>query len=294
MCGIAGVALKEKNGVGKKLVEMLKQLQHRGTDSAGFAIYGGLSLGENEYAITVEALKNRNMIYGAIDSEIKSQEELSNEILRYTIFSSSHEHVMRIAEKLNKIDGIKVLGAGKYEMIKDIGTVDEVEKRFRINEKRGTHGLGHVRFSTESNVDRYHAHPFQSYLYPDTTVVHNGQITNVLKLRRKLEGKGHRFNTDNDTEVIVHYIADKLLEGYKLEEALKESVREMDGPFTYIIATPDEVGIVKDKLALRPATVYESKNVFAAASEKVALETITPSEEIGVLIAGEVRTFKVR
>jgi glutamine phosphoribosylpyrophosphate amidotransferase len=116
----------------------------------------------------------------------------------------------------------------------------------------------------------------------------------VLKLRRKLESKGHTFSTTNDTEVIVHYIADKLLEGYKLEDALKQSVKEMDGPFTYIIATPNEVGIVKDKLALRPGTIYESKDVFAAASEKVALEAITSSEEIGVLGAGEVRTFKVR
>lgn len=294
MCGIAGVAFKKKNGVGEKLVNMLKQLQHRGIDSAGFAIYGGLSLGENEYTITVEAVRNRNLIYGAIDSEIKSQEELSSEILRYTIFSSSHEHVMKIAEKLNNIEGIKVLGAGKYEMIKDMGTVSEIDKRFKISEKTGTHGLGQVRFSTESNVDRYHAHPFQSYLYPDTTVVHNGQITNVLKLRRKLEAKGHKFSTTNDTEVIVHYIADKLLDGFTLEEALKDSVREMDGPFTYIIATPDEVGIAKDKLALRPGTIYESKSVFAAASEKVALEAITQSEEVGVLGAGEVRTFKVR
>jgi len=294
MCGITGVAFKKRNGVGEKLVEMLRQLQHRGTDSAGFAIYGGLDLGENEYTVTVEATRNRNRIYGAIDSEIKSQEELSSEVLRYTIFSSSYKHVMDIAEKLNRIEGINVLGAGKYEMIKDVGKVDEIDGRFNIKAKTGTHGLGHVRFSTESNVDRYHAHPFQSYLYPDTTVVHNGQITNVSKLRRKLESKGHRFSTTNDTEVIVHYIADKLLQGHRLKDALEQSVKEMDGPFTYIIATPDEIGIAKDKLTLRPATVYESKTVFAAASEKVALEAITSNEDIDVLTAGEVRTFKVR
>jgi glutamate synthase domain-containing protein 1 len=294
MCGIAGVAFKKKDAVGRKLAEMLKQLQHRGTDSAGFAIYGGMDLGENEYAITVEALRNRGQIYGAIDSEIKSQEELSGEVLRYRIFSSSFRHVMDIAERLNGIDGIKVLGAGKYEMIKDMGTVNEIERRFNIGEKQGTHGLGHVRFSTESVVDRYHAHPFQSYLYPDTTVVHNGQITNVFKLKRRLEGKGHRFSTTNDTEVIVHYIADKLLSGYSLKDALEESVKEMDGPFTYVIATPNEIGVAKDKLALRPGTVYESRDTFAVASEKVALEAITSSEDIDVLTSGEVRTFKVR
>lgn len=296
MCGIGGIAFRKKCDIGGRLVDMMRELQHRGTDSAGFALYGGLMLGENDYLITVEALENKNPVYGAINSEIRHQEELSGEISTYTVFASSYDHVRKIVDSLNGIKGVNVLGGGKYEMIKDTGTVDDVDGKFNISRKLGTHGLGHVRFSTESCVDRYHAHPFQSYIYPDITVVHNGQITNCMKLRSILERKGHRFSTDNDTEVIVHYIADKLLENYNLEDALLESVKEMDGPFTYMISTPTEIGIVKDKLALRPGIVYEGKYVFAAASEKVALEVVINGDsdgEIDVLTAGEMRVFKV-
>ena len=50
----------------------------------------------------------------------------------------------------------------------------------------------------------------------------------------------------------MHYIADKLSEGYKLEEALEQSVKDMDGPFSYIVETPNGVGIAKDELGLKP------------------------------------------
>jgi methylamine---glutamate N-methyltransferase subunit A len=294
MCGIAGAAYNKPNGIGAVLVNMADALQHRGTDSAGFAIYGGVRLGANEYMITVEALKHNEETYRAITAEIKKQEELSPEIKRYTIFTSSYQHVAEIVENLNRIPGVSVLGGGKFEMIKDMGLVKDIDMRFGLRAKQGTHGIAHTRFSTESCVDRYHAHPFQSYLYPDITVVHNGQITNCLLMRRRLEAKGHRFSTDNDTEVIVHYVADKLKDGYGLDEALEESVKDMDGPFTYIIATPDGIGIVKDKLALRPGIIYETKNMFAAASEKVALESISPEGPFEVLSEGEYRVFKVK
>ncbi|MFC2162108.1 glutamine amidotransferase [Candidatus Altiarchaeota archaeon] len=294
MCGIVGAGFRDPNGIGEKLYEMSRALQHRGTDSAGYAIYGGLQLAENEYIITCEVLGNTDEIYRAITAEIKKQEELSSQVRRYTVFASSYDHVRKIVENLNQINGVSVLGGGKFEMIKDIGRVDELEKTFGISQKHGSHGIGHTRFSTESSVDRYHAHPFQSYVYPDITVVHNGQITNVNKLRHKLEALGHAFTTSNDTEVIVHYIADKLNNGAPLEEALSDSVREMDGPFTYMIATHEGLGIVKDKLAMRPAIIYETKDMFAAASEKVALESIAPDGPFEVLADGEYRVFRVK
>ncbi len=294
MCGIVGAAFKEPNGIGKKLVDMTDTLQHRGIDSAGYAIYGGVQLDENEYLITIEALAKTDEIYSAITAEIKKQEELSKEVRRYTVFASSHDHVKKIIDNLNSVEGVSVLGGGKFEMIKDIGEVREIDERFQISKKTGSHGLGHTRFSTESCVDRYHAHPFQSSVYPDITVVHNGQITNVMKLREELEEKGHGFATHNDTEVIVHYIADKLNEGYQLEEALEQSVNDMDGPFTYIIATQNELGIVKDKLALRPGIIYETKDMLACASEKIALESVSSDGPFNVLSEGECRVFKVK
>jgi methylamine---glutamate N-methyltransferase subunit A len=294
MCGIIGAAFRKPNGIGKILVRMADALQHRGIDSAGFAIYGGVSLNPNEYMLTVEVHEETDEIYRAITAEIKKKEELSKEIRRYTIFASSYDHVGKIVDNLNKLPGVSVLGGGKFEMIKDIGLVKDMDSKFGLSQKHGSHGIAHTRFSTESCVDRYHAHPFQSFIYPDIAVVHNGQITNCLLMRRRLQAKGHRFSTDNDTEVIVHYIADKLKDGHKLEEALKDSVRDMDGPFTYMISTPNEIGVVKDKLALRPGILFENKDLFAVASEKVALEAVAQDGPFEVLTAGESRVFKVK
>ncbi len=295
MCGIVGVGFRHRNGVGHLLADMASALQHRGTDGCGFAIYGGLDLGADEYLITIEKLGGSDdEIYKAITAEIKSQQQLSRQIKRYKIFSSSCYHVQSIIRNLNAIDGVKVLGGGKFEMIKDTGSVSEVNGKYGLDKIKGTHGIAHTRFSTESCVDRFHAHPFQSFIYPDITVVHNGQITNCIKLRRKLESMGHPFSTNNDTEVIVHYIADKLKSGYSLGEALEESIEDMDGPFTYVIATPDGLGVVKDKLAMRPGILYQTKDIFAVASEKVALEQVSQDGPFEVLTNGEYRVFNVK
>ena len=163
-------------------------------------------------------------------------------------------------------------------MIKDVGLVKDIAARYNTKDKMGTHAIGHTRFSTESIVDRYHAHPFQSYIIPDITVVHNGQITNYWKIRDPLERKGHIFETNNDTECIVHYIADKLSQDYNLEEALEQSVKDMDGPFSYIVGTPNGVGIAKDQLGLRPGVMAENDEVFAIASEEVALREVMDTQ----------------
>lgn len=68
---------------------------------------------------------------------------------------------------VDKIDNVMVLnGAHSFEMIKDVGLVKDIAARYNTEDKMGTHAIGHTRFSTESIVDRYHAHPFQSYITP--------------------------------------------------------------------------------------------------------------------------------
>ena len=81
-------------------------------------------------------------------------------------------------------------------------------------------------------------HPFWARPFADISVVHNGHITNYHKLRRRLEEKGHRFATGNDSEAIAVYIADKLAAGETLEDALRASVHDLDGTFAYLISTP--------------------------------------------------------
>ena len=303
MCGIAGVIYKDKktHHVGKSLNSMLESLQHRGPDSAGFAIYGGLNLHENNYLLNIE-VKNNSELLSQLKSTLSEVSPIKNEsliksddkfnIYRCEIKLEKYSMLKPLIGDLDEIDGVQVLnGSHSFEMIKDIGKVKDIAKRYNINKIEGTHGIGHTRFATESGIDRFHAHPYQSYITPDITVVHNGQITNYWKIRDPLERKGHVFESLNDTECIVHYIADKLSQGYKLEEALEDAVKDLDGPFSILVGTPNGIGIAKDKLGLRPGVMAENGDVFAIASEEMSLQGVLDTDHVEQIAPGETRSY---
>jgi Glutamate synthase domain 1 len=305
LCGIAGVVFKDKDlhPVGRFMTRMLDALQHRGPDSAGFALYGGLGLREHEYLLNIE-VKEKPGLLDEVKTKVDTafpieSEEIIPSVENYIIYRckvvlESFSQLKPLIMDVDKIEDVIVLnGAHSFEMIKDVGLVKDIAARYNTEDKMGTHAIGHTRFSTESIVDRYHAHPFQSYIIPDITVVHNGQITNYWKIRDPLERKGHIFETNNDTECIVHYIADKLSQDYSLEEALEQSVKDMDGPFSYIVGTPNGVGIAKDQLGLRPGVMAENDEVFAVASEEVALREVMDTSDIEQISPGESRAYTI-
>jgi glutamate synthase domain-containing protein 1 len=305
LCGIAGVVFKDKNlhPVGRFMTRMLDALQHRGPDSAGFALYGGLGLKEHEYLLNIE-IKEKPGLLEEVKTRVNTVSPIESEeiipsvenyiIYRCKVVLDSFSQLKPLIMDVDKINDVIVLnGAHSFEMIKDVGLVNEIAARYNTEDKMGTHAIGHTRFSTESIVDRYHAHPFQSYIVPDITVVHNGQITNYWKIREPLERKGHIFETNNDTECIVHYIADKLAQNYSLEEALEQSVKDMDGPFSYIVGTPNGVGIAKDQLGLRPGVMAENDEVFAIASEEVALREVMDTSNIEQISPGETQAYTI-
>ena len=145
---------------------------------------------------------------------------------------------------------------------------------------RGTHGIGHVRLATESVVDVSRAHPFWAYGFNDVAIVHNGQITNYFKMKRRLKKRGYQFRTDNDSELIAVYLADKLDAGRTLDEVLEESVHELDGTFSFLVSTRDAIGFAKDVLAAKPMVVLERDGLMAVASEEVSLQRLFPGKSL--------------
>ncbi|MCP8307735.1 MAG: glutamine amidotransferase [archaeon] len=301
MCGIAGLLSLEDIHVGKLLVNMMDALQHRGKDSAGVAMYNKSSSTDDEYILRIFTRDIIGAASGVATAIAKAGGDIRSIQLnpingfgfdRY-IIRAKKEYLERMVHEINSTKVSRVLSIGHcMEIIKDVCTVEELDKRFKVSDLNGTHGIGHVRFSTESKVDLFHAHPFQSFNYPDIAVVHNGQITNYYKMRDRLERRGHRFETENDSELIVHYVSDRLENGLDLEEALNASVKELDGPFSYIISMPDAIGVAKDKLGLRPALALESDKIFAIASEEVALRILGHTGNIRNLRPGEVVTWR--
>ena len=297
MCGIAGVIHKGAAApIGEELTKMLQSLKHRGPDSTGYAVYGSPPQ-ETSYVVrfntieperigkgnsrTRELMEERKEEFdkrlhsmGGTITESESPRDYSN---RYVV---NYDGDLRdLAEYLEEIEGVEILSIGRsLELVKDLGDAEEVSAHYGLNRYIGTHAIGHVRMATESDVDIRSAHPFWAYPFSDVSVVHNGQLTNYWMMRRALERKGHRFMSDCDSEVIAVFLADRMHDGVSLEDAMRESVEEMDGVFTYLVATRDELGMAKDTMAAKPMVLYESPELIVLASEEVAIRSIFPEE----------------
>src|SRR5258708_32958613 len=121
--------------------------------------------------------------------------------------------------------------------------------------------------ATESDVDISGAHPYWAYPFSDIAVVHNGQLTNYHMWRRRLERIGHRFQSECDSEIIAVYLAQKMDDGLSLETAMKQSLDELVGGFTYLDATGDALGTAKYEMAAKPLVREDSPERVALASE---------------------------
>ena len=185
------------------------------------------------------------------------------------------------------------LGLG-LELIKDLGDAARVAEQYHLNGFIGTHAIGHTRMATESDVDIRSAHPYWAYPFADVSVVHNGQLTNYWKGRRALERRGHRFMSNCDSELIAVYLADKMHAGRaRSRTRCANRSSELDGVFTYVVATSDSLGMAKDVMAAKPMVLYESDDFIALASEEVAIRSIFPHEiDTFDPYEGEVRVWK--
>lgn len=289
MCGIAGILYKrEHHGfeAGKALIDMLDGCQHRGPDSTGFALYGDpkegelrlrFLVGEGEEATSaIEGIRARIAEYGA---RIIEEQQIGNNYRASVGFNGDIQKLSYALEHAAKVISI----GSSLEIVKDIGSAHDVDDRYRVHEFHGTHGLGHVRLATESDVKPEAAHPFWATGFADVAIVHNGQITNYWKMRRRLEQRGFEFTTDNDSELIAVYLANKLAQGIPLKDALESSIEDLDGTFSFLVSTKDEIGYAKDRLAAKPMIMYENDDLIAVASEEVSLNRLFPGQALDTL-----------
>lgn len=285
MCGIAGILYKkqESGPLGRDLVTMLDGCQHRGPDSTGFALYGG---GDSEtYRLRFyvgtgpeaeESVRRIGDILTREGAQLLSGERVGGS---YAACVRHQGPVQKFAYAMEHAAKLFSLGH-RLEIVKDEGTAHEVDERYHLGKVEGSHGLGHVRLATESAVKPEAAHPFWATGFSDIAIVHNGQITNYWKWRRRLEKLGFEFRTDNDSELIAVYLAKKLSDGTSLRQALSDSIEDMDGTFSFLVSTETEIGYAKDRLAAKPMVMVETDDLVAIASEEVSLNRLFPGQAL--------------
>ena len=288
MCGISGIMYKKSRSdglapIGQDLVKMLDSLAHRGRDSSGVTVVGEGNGGDLIVRIWTDQIeRSQEVLARAQDSVERAGGAVTStrawgDFLRLTV--NFEGEVRSLAEALVNIEGVEIHSIGEVsEVVKDVGNAGQMDRKHQVARLKGTHGIGHVRMATESRVNIGHAHPFWAYPFPDVTVVHNGQLTNYHNLRRRYEDSGHRFQTDNDSELIAVYLADMLEKGSGLDQALVSSLEDLDGTFTYLVSTRDGMGYAKDQWAAKPLVTMETEDVVAVASEEVALRSVFPEE----------------
>jgi glutamate synthase domain-containing protein 1 len=295
MCGIAGLIHRGKSSnVGGEMTSMLQALKHRGPDSTGFAVYGAANPGD--YVLRLKLAEQEEMSSGfgvrqkvaarlaeverrleERNAEVKDRHQATPYAHRFII---SHDgDTEELARYIEDVENVEILSLGNaLELIKDLGDAETVSGQYDLGGFNGTHGLGHTRMATESDVDIRSAHPYWAFPYNDVSVVHNGQITNYWIMRRQMERNGHRFMSNCDSELLAVYTAHNLAKGASLEDSLRQSIEEIDGVFTYLVATKDQLGMAKDTMAAKPLVLYESDDLIAMASEEVAIRAILPQE----------------
>jgi hypothetical protein len=289
VCGIVGLFSKtgeatnaDGRPLGDVLVDMCQDLYRRGPDSAGFALYGTPTEGALVVRVDLDRPDHDDAAAAVVDAagELTTVKEWSRRGrgVRLLVASDGDGKLADWIEE--RVPGARVFSVGTaMEVVKDLGTF------------RGTHGIGHTRMATESRVDIAHSHPFWARPFPDISVVHNGQITNYHRLRRMLEQKGHRFSTENDSEVIAVYIADRLEAGESLEDALRGTIADLDGTFVYLISTAQGVGLARDQFATKPLLYAENDNLVVLSSEEIAIRRVFPDPG---LVPRELQAKEVR
>jgi glutamate synthase domain-containing protein 1 len=267
-------------------------MKHRGPDSTGYALFGPTSKtvvmrykladanDARDYEFAERLERNRAEVesrLGQLGARVTEVEEETDYALRATLEYDGD--LKTLADYVEDVPNCEVLSLGhSLEIVKDLGDAETVCKQYDLDAFNGTHAIGHVRMATESDVDISGAHPYWAYPFADVAVVHNGQLTNYFQWRRRLERSGHRFQSECDSEVIAVYLAEKMSEGLELEAAMRQSLDELDGVFTYICVTEDALGVAKDEMAAKPLVLYESDDLVALASEEIAIRAIIDHE----------------
>ncbi len=299
MCGIAGIIAKDSPTLGNDLINMLNELGHRGKDATGVAIYENrdtidlrVSLTEGGYRQDLEEIIQK---YGS-----PSNSRIYQGAGIFTFYEACIDIDPNKISDLNwAIDthpNLCVHSIGKQiKIYKDEGSAEDLRRRHKIPEVKGSHGIGHVRLATESVENINFAHPFVSYLYPQLAIVHNGQFTNYFNMRRKMESWGIRFKTNNDSEMAAHYIAYHMKEkGKDLEEALNLGLETFDGVFTLLVSSDNQIGALRDRLGIKPMLFFEKDEATVLfGSEQICLTPIVSDVYASEMDPGGVQVWSI-
>ena len=189
--------------------------------------------------------------------------------------------------------GIVVNDDGVFSSYKDLGLVSEVfSKDTLAHLSAGNMAVGHVRYGTTGGTTRNNCQPIEvNHQKGKMALAHNGNLSNALELRDKLELSGAIFHTTSDTETIAYVVTKERLVTPSIEEAVSNAMYSLEGAYSLILMSATKMIAVRDPYGFRPLCYGQmSDGAYVIASESCAL-TAVGAEFVRDVLPGEILVF---
>ena len=190
--------------------------------------------------------------------------------------------------------GIVVNDDGVFSSYKDLGLVSEVfSKDTLAHFPEGTMAVGHVRYGTTGGNTRSNCQPIEvSHQKGKMALAHNGNLTNALTLRDRLELSGAIFHTTSDTETIAYMITRERLGASSIEEAVSRAMESLEGAYSLVLMSSAKMVAARDPYGFRPLCYGRMPDgAYVAASESCALSAVG-AEYVRDVLPGEIVVFR--
>jgi len=192
-------------------------------------------------------------------------------IVGYVGFRQAQEVVIKGLKRLEyrgyDSAGIALLNNNKLSIYKKKGKVSELEAFIKNKDLTSNIGMGHTRWATHGEPNDENAHPHYSAT-KKLAIIHNGIIENYGALKQDLIRKGHRFLSETDTEVFIHFIEDiKEKENCSLDEAVRLALTKVVGAYAIVVISLEDPSLLIAARKGSPLVVGVGKNEFFLASD---------------------------
>ena len=189
--------------------------------------------------------------------------------------------------------GIVVNDDGVFSSYKDLGLVSEVFSKENMAQfPQGTMAVGHVRYGTTGGNIRNNCQPIEvNHQKGKMALAHNGNLSNALELRDKLELSGAIFHTTSDTETIAYVITRERLKTRSIEEAVSLAMDKIEGAYSLVLMSSTKMIAARDPYGFRPLCYGKtSDGTYVIASESCALSAVG-AEFVRDVLPGEILVF---
>ena len=216
-------------------------------------------------------------VFGIFDNE---KQDVAS-IVYYGLFALQHRG--------QESCGIAINDDASITCHKSMGLVSEVFSSEVLASLKGSISIGHVRYSTTGASVPENAQPLVTqYIKGTLSIAHNGNITNCISLRRKLEDEGAIFQTSVDSEVLAYMIAKSRTDSTSVESAVAEVMQEVEGGCALLVMSPRKLIAARDKHGLKPlvmgtigeSVVFASESCALAAAGATLVRDVKPGEII--------------